>query len=38
MLHRASPLPPVPQRYKGAQLKLDMPIDYSIGLFEKLFH
>jgi protein TonB len=37
MLHRASPVPPVPQRYKGKQLKLVMPIDYSIGLFDKLF-
>jgi hypothetical protein len=37
MLRRASPVPPIPPRYKGAQLKLAMPIDYSIGFFEKLF-
>ena len=37
MLHRASPVPPVPERYKGAQLKLAMPLDYKIGFFDKLF-
>ena len=37
MLQRASPMPPIPPRYKGAQLKLAMPIDYSIGFFDKLF-
>lgn len=38
MLHNSSPVPPVPARYKGSELKLAMPIDYSIGLFDKLFH
>jgi periplasmic protein TonB len=37
MMHRASPVPPVPDHYKGTELKLAMPIDYSIGLFDKLF-
>ena len=37
MLHDASPVPPVPARYQGAELKLAMPIDYSIGFFDKLF-
>jgi protein TonB len=37
MMHRASPVPPIPDRYKGNELKLAMPIDYSIGFFERLF-
>ena len=37
MMHRASPVPPVPDRYKGSELKLAMPVDYSIGFFERLF-
>ncbi len=37
MMHRASPVPPLPPRYTGAQLKLDIPVDYSIGFFEKMF-
>jgi periplasmic protein TonB len=37
MLRRASPVPPVPARFKGAELKLAMPIDYQIGFFERLF-
>ena len=37
MMRRASPVPPVPDRYKGSELKLAMPVDYSIGFFERLF-
>jgi protein TonB len=37
MMHRASPVPPIPDRYKGNELKLAMPVDYSIGFFERLF-
>jgi protein TonB len=37
MLHDASPVPPVPERYKGRELRLTIPVDYSIGLFERLF-
>jgi protein TonB len=36
MMHRASPVPPVPDRYKGNELQLAMPVDYSIGFFERL--
>ena len=37
MMHRASPVPPVPDRYKGENLSLSMPIDYHLGTFERLF-
>ena len=37
MMHRASPVPPVPDRYKGEKLTLSMPIDYRIGMFQRLF-
>jgi protein TonB len=37
MLHDASPVPPVPARYKGDELTLAMPVDYSIGLLDRLF-
>jgi protein TonB len=37
MLHDASPVPPVPERYKGRELRLTIPVDYSIGFFERLF-
>jgi periplasmic protein TonB len=37
MLHRASPVPPVPARYAGAQLKITMPLDYKIGFFDRMF-
>jgi periplasmic protein TonB len=37
MMRAASPVPPVPQHYKGNELKLAMPVNYSIGFFDKLF-
>lgn len=37
MLHDASPVPPVPERYKGQELRISIPVDYSIGFFERLF-
>ena len=37
MLHAASPVPPVPAHYKGAKLTITMPVDYSIGLFDRVF-
>jgi protein TonB len=38
MLHRASPVPPLPQDYKGDELKLAMPVDYALGFFDRMFH
>jgi protein TonB len=38
MIHAASPIPKVPDRYKGEKLKLVMPANYSIGIFDRLFH
>jgi periplasmic protein TonB len=37
MLRRASPVPPLPERYTGERIKIAMPIDYKIGLFGRLF-
>lgn len=38
MIHDASPLPPVPARYKGNTLTLVMPERFRIGLFDRLFN
>lgn len=37
MIHAASPVPKPPDRYTGATLRLFMPVNYQIGLFDKLF-
>jgi protein TonB len=37
MLHDASPVPPVPERYRGERLRLTMPVNYEIGFFERMF-
>ncbi len=37
MIHNASPIPKVPDKYKGDTLRLFMPVNYSIGLFDRLF-
>jgi len=36
-VHEASPVPPVPERYRGAQLTVVMPYDFSIGLLDRIF-
>ena len=36
-VHEASPLPPVPERYRGTQLTLDMRYDFTIGLLDRVF-
>lgn len=38
MIHAASPIPKVPDRYKGDTLTLVMPENFRIGLFDRLFH
>jgi len=37
MIRAASPLPPPPDRYKGNELRLAVPIAYRLGFFERLF-
>jgi len=37
MLRRASPVPPLPDRYAGERIKIAIPVDFSIGFFSKLF-
>ncbi|HUZ73633.1 MAG TPA: TonB family protein [Stellaceae bacterium] len=37
LMHRASPVPPVPARYQGSELKLAIPVNYSIGFFDRMF-
>jgi periplasmic protein TonB len=38
MIHDASPIPKVPDQYKGDTLTLVMPENYRIGLFDRLFN
>jgi hypothetical protein len=38
MIHAASPIPRVPDRYQGDTLTLVMPENFKIGLFDRLFH
>ena len=38
MIHDASPIPKVPERYKGETLTLVMPENYHIGFFDRIFH
>jgi protein TonB len=38
MIHAASPIPKVPDRYQGDTLTLVMPENFRIGLFDRLFH
>jgi protein TonB len=36
-VHEASPVPPVPERYRGAELTVSMPYAFSIGTFDRIF-
>lgn len=38
MIRAASPIPKVPDRYQGDTLTLVMPENFSIGLFDRMFH
>ncbi len=38
MIHDASPIPKVPDRYQGETLTLVMPENYRIGIFDRIFH
>ena len=37
MLRDASPVPPLPARYRGERVGVDLPVDFSIGLLQRLF-
>jgi periplasmic protein TonB len=37
MLHDASPVPPLPERYRAARLAIVLPVDFSIGLLDRVF-
>jgi len=37
MLREASPVPPLPERYRAPRLAVALPVDFSIGLLDKLF-
>lgn len=38
MIRAASPIPKVPEKYKGETLTLVMPERFRIGVFDRLFH
>jgi len=38
MMHDASPIPKVPDKYQGETLTLVMPENFRIGIFDRLFH
>ena len=38
MMHDASPVPKVPDRYQGETLTLTIPENFHMGLFDRLFH
>jgi protein TonB len=38
MVRAASPIPKVPEQYKGEVLTLVMPERFRIGVFDRLFH
>lgn len=38
MIHAASPIPKVPDKYEGETLTLAMPERFKIGVFDRLFH
>jgi protein TonB len=37
MMRKASPVPPLPDHFKGERIKIALPIDYKIGFFGRLF-
>ncbi len=37
MLHDASPVPPLPQTYRAQRLAVGLPVNFSIGLMDRLF-
>ncbi len=38
MLHDGSPVPPVPERYWGRAGPITMPVNFTIGLFDRIIH
>lgn len=37
MLQDASPVPPLPPTYRAPRVEISLPVDFSIGFFDKLF-
>jgi protein TonB len=37
MLRNASPVPPLPEKYRAAQVAVDLPVEFSIGLLDRIF-
>lgn len=37
MLHDASPVPPLPERYRASRLAVVLPVEFSIGLLDRMF-
>jgi len=37
MLREASPVPALPEKYRASQVAVDLPIDFSIGFFDRVF-
>ncbi len=37
MLQDASPVPPLPSTYRAPRVEVSLPVDFSIGFFDKLF-
>ncbi len=37
MLHDASPVPPLPETYRAQRLAVGLPVNFSIGLMDRLF-
>jgi periplasmic protein TonB len=37
MLERASPVPPLPERFTGERIQITMPIGFSLGFFTRIF-
>jgi periplasmic protein TonB len=37
MLHDASPVPPLPEAYRAQRLDVGLPVNFSIGLVDRLF-
>jgi periplasmic protein TonB len=37
MLRDASPVPPLPEKYRAPQVAVDLPVEFSIGFLERVF-
>lgn len=37
MLRNASPVPPLPEKFRAPNVAVDLPVEFSIGLFDRIF-